>query len=155
MKSYTIQEAQIKMQRFCAYQERCHREVEQKLRQMRMIPDAIDVIIVNLIKEDFLNEERFAKSYARGKFRIKKWGWIRIKQGLKAKNISKYNIDLAFEEIEEEYLDTFEKIALQKKESILEENPLKARKKFIDYLIYRGWESDLVYEKAEEFYSLW
>ena len=76
-KSYTIEEALSKLQKYCAYQDRCHKEVEQKLKQMRMIPEAIETIIGALIKDSHLNEERFAKAFVRGKFRIKKWGKVR------------------------------------------------------------------------------
>ena len=71
-KTYTIDEAQKKLENYCAYQERCHKEVRAKLKSMRMIPEAIDKIMVHLINHNFLNEERFAKTFVRGKFRIKK-----------------------------------------------------------------------------------
>ena len=77
-KSYTIEEALAKLQKYCAYQDRCHKEVEQKLKQMRMIPEAIERIIVDLIQDNHLNEERFAKAYVRGKFNIKKWGKVQV-----------------------------------------------------------------------------
>ena len=77
-KTYTVKEATLKMMKFCAYQERCHQEIEQKLKDMRMIPEARQEIIYKLIQENFLNEERFAQSFARGKFNQKKWGKIRI-----------------------------------------------------------------------------
>jgi len=91
------------MERFCAYQERCHKEVVAKLRQMRMIPEAIDLILTHLIEDNYLNEERFARSFARGKFRFKKWGRVRITRELKLRAISRYNIACAMEEIEEDY----------------------------------------------------
>ncbi len=152
VKTYTLQEAQIKMEQFCVYQERCHKEVVQKLREMRMIPQAIDQIVVHLIEQNYLNEERFARSFVRGKFRIKKWGRVKIERELKWRNISHYLIQKAMEEIENDYLDIFEEVAQEKYESITEKNPLKARKKFADYLLYRGWESHLVYEKATEYF---
>ncbi len=86
--SYTLQEAQKKLEHYCAYQERCHQEVEQKLRSMNMIPEVIEIIIGNLIEENYLNETRFAQSFARGKFRIKKWGKERIVRELKNENFS-------------------------------------------------------------------
>ena len=79
-KTYTVQEAKERLEAYCAYQERCHREVVTKLRTMGMIPLAIDDIVVHLIQNGFLNEERFAKSFARGKFRIKKWGRVRMRK---------------------------------------------------------------------------
>ena len=76
--SFTVQEAKKKLKYYCAYQERCHQEVVQKLRSMNMIPQAIDIIVGELIDENYLNETRFAQSFARGKFRIKKWGKVRL-----------------------------------------------------------------------------
>ncbi|WP_046757706.1 regulatory protein RecX [Kordia jejudonensis] len=150
-KSYSVTEAKIKLQQFCAYQDRCHKEVVEKLQQMNMIPAAIDVIVSELIQDNFLNEERFAKSFARGKFRIKKWGRLRIVRELKLRDISKYNIDTALKEIDEtEYLKTLDDLAKKRNASIKETNPFKRKKKIADYLFYRGWEAHLVYEKINE-----
>lgn len=150
-KTYTVVEAQKKLEFYCSYQERCHKEVQQKLLTMRMIPEAIDVIIVHLLQHNFLNEERFAKAFVRGKFRIKKWGRYRITQELKQKDISKHLIVLALKEIEDfEYLETFNELAEHKLRSIRESNAQKKKKKLADYLLYRGWESHLVYEKVSE-----
>ena len=90
-KSYSVKEAKLRAQQFCVYQDRCHKEVNEKLRQMNMIPEAIAVIVSELIEDNFLNEERFAKSFARGKFRIKKWGRLRIVRELKFRKITNYN----------------------------------------------------------------
>ncbi len=152
-KFYTLHEATKKLESFCAYQERCHTEVIQKLKNMRMIPEAIDVIVTHLIQENYLNEERFAVSFARGKFRIKKWGRNRIKLELKKREISKYNINKALKEINNsEYLETFNLIAEKKAALITEQNTQKQRKKLTDYLLYRGWESNLVYAKVMDLY---
>ncbi len=148
---YTIKTAIPKIEHYCAYQERCHEEVYQKLRTMKMDADEIDTIIVHLIASNFLNESRFACSFARGKHRIKFWGKIRIVNELKFRKISQYNINLALKEItEEEYNATFHTLAERNWESIREINPLKKRKKFCDYLLRKGFESNLVYEKAKE-----
>ena len=153
-KTYTIQEAKERLEAYCAYQERCHREVVTKLRAMGMIPLAIDDIVVHLIQNDFLNEERFAKSFARGKFRIKKWGRVRIERELKTRGLSDYNIEVGLEEIdEEEYIDTFEIVAEKKQATIREKNPYKAKAKLANFLLYRGFEPDLVYEKVDELYD--
>src|SRR5690606_399905 len=139
---------------YCAYQDRCHKEVVAKLRSMGMIPLAIDTIIAHLITHRFLNEERFAKSYARGKFQIKKWGKNRIVRELKAREISRVNIKTALKEItDSDYYETVDHLAQKKAEHITETNPLKARKKLVDYLPYRGWEPQMVYEKAAELYK--
>lgn len=149
--SYTIDEARKKLESYCAYQDRCHKEVNQKLKDMGMIPSAIDQVINVLIQENFLNEERFSKSFARGKFNIKKWGKRRIVNELKQRNISKYNITSALKEIDEnDYLETLEQLARKRLDALSEKNIQKRRKKLADYLLYRGWESHLVYEKITE-----
>lgn len=151
LKSFTVDEARKKLEHYCAYQERCHKEVRQKLRDLNMIPEATDIIIVHLLEHNFLNEERFAKTFVRGKFRIKKWGRYRLTLELKKKDISKINLNLALSEIDEvEYIDVFNALAEKKANMILETNKLKKKKKLIDYLLYRGWESYLVYAKVSE-----
>ncbi len=150
-KSYTVAEAQKKLEQYCAYQERCHEEVIQKLKSLNMIPQAIDSIIGHLLEHNFLNEERFARSFARGKFRIKHWGRVRIVRELKARQISRYNIDAALKEInEEEYITAFNELVSKQWESIREGNILKKKKKIHDFLLRKGYESHLVYTKINE-----
>lgn len=150
-KAYSVTEATRKLESYCAYQERCHKDVYEKLKGMRMIPEAIDLIISHLIQENYLNEERFAKSFARGKFNIKKWGRNRIVNELKFRQISKYNIESALAEIDDDiYQSTLEELAQKRLRQIKETNPQKKKKKLADYLLYRGWESHLVYEKLKE-----
>jgi regulatory protein len=149
-KTYTVTEAKRKLEHYCAYQDRCHAEVNSKLKEMRMIPMAIDEIIFHLIEHDFLNEERFAKSFARGKFNIKHWGKVRIIRELKLRKISEYNIKTALKEFtEEDYFSKLDFIASKKLTSITETDIYKKRKKLADYLLYRGWESHLVYETTK------
>jgi regulatory protein len=149
-KTYTLQEASQKLEHYCSYQERCHNEVVEKLRSMRMIPQAIDEIVVHLIQHNFLNEERFACAFARGKHRIKFWGKIRIVSELKFRNISKYNIDKALQEISAaEYAETFHKLAEHHWGTMRENNPLKKKKKFCDFMLRKGFENGLVYEKMK------
>ena len=150
-KFYSVTEATRKLESYCAYQDRCHKEVETKLRNMGMIPEASSQIIGHLIQENYLNEERFSKSFARGKFRIKKWGKNRIVNELKQRQITKYNITIALKEIEEHaYLETLDVLAKKRVSQITETNTQKRKKKLADYLLYRGWESHLVYEKLQE-----
>jgi regulatory protein len=150
-KTYTVDEARKKLESYCAYQERCHKEVVQKLQSMHMIPEAIDTIVVHLLQHNFLNEERFAKAFVSGKFSIKKWGRQRITMELKQKDISKTIITTALKSINDaEYLSTFHALAEKRAESIKEPNKLKMKKKLADYLLYRGWESHLVYDKVNE-----
>ena len=148
---FTIKEATHKIEHFCAYQERCHEEVVQKLWSMKMDADEIDRIVVHLIADNFLNEERFACSFARGKHRIKQWGKIRIINELKFKKINQTLINIALKEItDEEYSATFHTLAERNWESIRESNTLKKKKKFCDYLLRKGFESNLVYDKVKE-----
>lgn len=150
-KSYTVDEARKKMEHYCAYQERCHDEVIQKLKSLNMIPQAIDAIVVHLLDNNYLNEERFACSFARGKFRIKHWGKRRITNELKARNISKYNINIALKEISpEEYSTTFHMIADKQWDSIREGNIMKKKKKVMDFLLRKGYESNIVQEKLSD-----
>jgi regulatory protein len=116
---------------------------------MRMIPQAIDEIIGHLLVHNFLNETRFVQAFARGKFRQKKWGKNRITQELKMRNISVYNLKIALKEIpDNEYLDTFDALFEKRAAQVLgENNAQKKRKKIADYLLYRGWESAMIFER--------
>lgn len=148
----SISEARLKLEYYCSYQERCHQDVMQKLYDLEIKSHEADAVIVHLIQNDFLNEERFARSFARGKHRIKHWGKIRIVNELKQKQISAPNIKCALTEIsEEEYYDTLDKAAERHWETIRETNLQKKRKKFCDYLLRKGWESHLVYQKLKDF----
>jgi len=144
--TYTVEEAKKKLEYYCSYQDRCHTEVEKKLYEMNMIPLAQEAIILHLIENNFLNEERFSRSFARGKFRIKKWGKQRIIRELKQRNVSKYNIEIALKEIDqEEYLKVLYELTRKKWDTILEINQFKKRKKITDFLLRQGFESDLIY----------
>lgn len=146
-----LKESIRKLEHFCAYQDRCHDEVISKMRSMSLTSAEIDEIVVHLINDNFLNEERFAQSFARGKHRIKHWGKVRIVNELKLRNISQYNINTALKEITtEEYFQTFHTVAERHWESIREGNTLKKRKKFCDYLLRKGYESNLIYEKVKD-----
>ncbi|NEV92949.1 RecX family transcriptional regulator [Psychroflexus sp. YR1-1] len=146
-KSLSVDEALLKLMNYCVYQDRCHQEVEKKLKDLQMYEDAQAYIITRLIEEDFLNEERFARSYARGKFRIKKYGRLRITRELKAKNISAYNLKAGLSEIEEEeYLTTLRDLAEQKLNSLKEQDPYKKRQKLYQHLAYKGYETELIYD---------
>jgi regulatory protein len=152
MNSYiSFKDAIKKIEHYCAYQERCHVEVDAKLRGMKMDNDEIDQIIAHLLKDNFLNEERFACSFARGKHRIKNWGNIRISNELKFRKINQRLIVLALKEISvAEYHETFHKLAERTWENGTERNKLKKRKKFCDALLRKGFESNLVYDKVKE-----
>ncbi|MGI0105426.1 regulatory protein RecX [Salinimicrobium sp. WS361] len=153
-KSYTVKEATLKLMQYCAYRDRSQKEVEDKLLEMRMIPAAREEIIIKLMQEDFLNEERFARSFVRGKFRIKKWGRYKIKQELKARDISSPIIKLAMTEINEaDYKTTLYSLTEKKIPLIKETNPFKKKKKLHDFLSSKGYESFLIIEVIEDVIS--
>jgi regulatory protein len=152
--SHTVTEATRKAENYCVYQERCHQEVIAKLQSMRMIPEAIDIIIVHLIEHDFLNETRFSCSFARGKHRIKYWGKIRIVRELKMRGISEYNIKQGLKELDfDEYRSNFDNLSERHWSQMTDRNKLTKRKKFCDFLLRKGFESDLVYAKVKELES--
>ncbi len=149
--TFTVEEAQKKLESYCAYQDRCHQEVEKKLYEMQMISEAKELILLYLMEYNFLNEERFAKSFARGKFRMKKWGKQRIIRALKYKDISAYNIKKGLQEIDnDDYLQILKEIAIKKKNAIIEKNVFKKSQKITNFLLYRGFENDLVYQVVRE-----
>ena len=150
--AYTVEEATRRLEAYCAYQERCHQECQHKLQKMRMIPEAIDQIMAHLIQGGFLNEERFARAFARSKFRQKGWGRIRIRQALRQRDISEALIRRSLRELEgPQYEEALEALARKRWEQLAgEENPERRKQKLVNYLLYRGWETDLVYEKARE-----
>lgn len=151
-KTYSVDEAQKKLEAYCAYQERCHKEVRNKLKEMKMIPEAVNKIMVHLIEQNYLNEERFAKAFVRGKFRIKKWGKNRLLKELKLREISKYSIESALKEIDlDEYYITLDELIQKRISQVKGPNIYKKKKKVIDYMLYRGWESNLVYEKLNDY----
>lgn len=148
---FTINDIMKKMENYCMYQERCHQEIENKLNEFNLIPQAKEAILLHLLENNYLNEERFSKAFARGKFTVKKWGKQRIIRELRSKNISDYNIKSALTEIDEDdYRNTFDELAEKRLKEIKERNIYKKRKKLADYLLYRGWESDIVYSKVTE-----
>lgn len=106
-----------------------------------------DEIISKLIEDDYLNEERFAKAFAGGRFRLKEWGRKKIYYGLREKKVSEYNIKIAMKEIDEaEYFKTLHKLAEKKYASLKSEQYLVRKKKTIDYLLQRGFENELINE---------
>ena len=150
-KSFTVDEIKKKLEHYCVYQDRCHQEVETKMKEYLLIPEAKNLIFLHLIQHNFLNEERFAKSFARGKFRIKNWGKQRIIRELKFKKISAHNIKIGLKEIDnDEYLETIYKITKNRNERIKEINPSKRGKKLISFLMRKGYESDLIYKIVNE-----
>ena len=150
-KSYSPDEAKGTIVRSCAYQERCHQEVRIKLFQLGLSENQVDETITELITEGFLNEERFARTFAGGKFRIKKWGRLKIVQGLEAKGITPNCIRSGLKEIDErDYVETLTAILEKKNEQIGEPNRYVRRDRISKYAIQRGYEPELVWRVLRE-----
>ncbi|WP_395066764.1 regulatory protein RecX [Flavobacterium sp.] len=140
-----------KLEYYCSYQERCHLEVQEKLRNFSVTNLERDRIIVHLIDHNFLNEERFASVFSISKFHQKNWGKIRIRSELKARRISDFLISKAVKEISmDAYQTAFDLLSEKYWDAITEKNVIKKRKKFCDFLLRKGWESELVYCRVRE-----
>ena len=150
-KDLTTKQIESKLQYYCSYQDRCHKEVVEKLKTFNIRSNESNEIISNLIKDNYLNESRFSENFVRGKFKIKNWGKVRIVRELKQRNISRYNINLGLKEIDsQEYQNKFDEIFENKLSSLENLNKIIKKKKIISYLLYRGWESNLIYSKINE-----
>lgn len=147
LRVYSLGEAKRRAARYCAYQERSQYETHQKLRSWGLSSDEADEVIAWLIEENFINEERFAKAYAGGKFRIKSWGRVKIMAGLKKHQISPYCVRSALSEIDEAaYLQTLKHLGQTKMNQLAAEAPLQRKRKVYDYLLGKGFESQLIQE---------
>lgn len=150
-KFLTKEEALQKLRQYCAYQERSHYEVQQKLYELGIRKNDQDEVIATLIEEDYLNEGRFAKAFAGGKFRMKDWGRKKIYYALKEKRVSEYSIKQAMKEIDDEaYKQNLKELAEEKYESLKDEQYLVRKKKTIDYMLQKGYEFDLVTKAVTE-----
>ena len=149
-KKLTREQALQKLKHYCGYQERCHSEVKEKLYELGVRKTEQDEIISTLIEENYLDEERFAMRFAGGKFRIKQWGRIKIKHELKQKQVSEYCIKRAMKEIDEEaYRQTLHKLAAEKLKALKgEKNIFIKKRKLLDHLLRKGYETDLVKEET-------
>ncbi|MGI9527214.1 MAG: regulatory protein RecX [Weeksellaceae bacterium] len=144
-KSYTLKEIRDKLAAYCAYQDRCHLEVENKMKKFYLAQEAEDDIMLYLMRENFLNEERFAKSFARGKFYQKSWGRIKIKIELKRKHITPRLIAEAMGEIDaEDYDKTMQKLIEKKMATLNERDSYKKNQKVIRYMLQKGYEYELI-----------
>lgn len=151
-KKFTPNQARLKAESYCAYQERSQQEVRDKLYLWGLHGDDVETIVSDLISTNFLNEERFAKAFALGKFRIKGWGKIKIQQHLKAKRVSTPLIKIALlqidpEEYDQKIVDTIDK----KTGNLAKKLSLTEKAKLIRYLQSKGYENDLVYDKLRFF----
>ncbi|MBT0573056.1 RecX family transcriptional regulator [Riemerella anatipestifer] len=153
-KLFTFDEIKLKMVNYCTYQDRCHQEVEQKMREFMLIPEAKDEILLYLMRENFLNEERFARSYVRGKFYHKSWGRKKIANHLKFKGVSEKLINMAMMEIdEEEYLDVLNKLTEKYINSLKSGTDFEKKQRAVRYLLGKGYESDVVQVSVNQYFN--
>ncbi len=144
-RKYPPFETRERIRKWCDQQERAHSEVSRKLYSWGVYGDEIDQIVVELISDNFLNEERFARAFARGKFRIKKWGWKKIQNELRRKGVSKYSIALAHEEIEEaDYFETLKELLEKKRPFIKSKSHWEENQKLIRFAVNKGYSFDEV-----------
>lgn len=150
-KTYNPSEAKVKIAAYCAYQERCQKEVRDKLYEYGLPSHEVEDLLTSMILEGFVNEERFAKAFVRGKFRMKKWGRLRIVRELKFRVPSDYLVQLALKEIDEqEYWKTLLHLAEKKVREVKEQDSFKRKMKLYQFLVYKGYESDLVRAALED-----
>lgn len=140
------------LQSFCAYQDRCHQDARERLAELGVYGERAEQIIVDLINEKFLDEERFARSYARGRFKMKKWGRMKITRELKMRKISAYCIRKAMTEIDPEEYYQVMKDEIERRDRIESSarHPYLRRRKLADYMFTRGFESNLTWEMLDE-----
>ena len=147
-KTLTPEQAKEKIQRYCAYQERSHQEVRNKLYEYGLYRTDVEESLSQLITDGYLNEERFAKAFAGGKFRMKKWGRIRIIHALEAKGVSANCIRIGLKEIDEPtYLSTLRQLLEEKLPHVDAENVFALRDKLSKYVIQKGYEPDIVWKE--------
>ena len=145
---YNIKIAIDRLKNYCALQDRCQNDITKKMKEWGLLETTQTQILDILIIEKYVDEERYAKSFSRGKFQIKKWGKVKISSELRKKKISEKIITIGINEIEEsDYLDTLDKLLLKKKNSIKDKNLFIKKRKIADFLFQRGFESDLVWNK--------
>jgi regulatory protein len=142
----TPQQALQKLKHYCGYQERSHAEVKEKLYSYGIFNSDAEKIISQLIEENYLNEERFAQVFARGKFRMKHWGRVKIRYELKQKKVSEYCIKKGMKEIDEDdYMNTLSDLFEEKMKTLKSEKNIHTKKrKMLDYLLQKGYERDLI-----------
>lgn len=142
--------ARLKAEHYCAYQERSQQEVRNKLYEYGLKSYEVEEVISELIQDNFLNEDRFATAYALGKFRLKKWGRIKIKMGLKSKKVSDKLIVKALKNLNgNDYFKTLCEVLIKKAPQIKETDPYKRRHKLVQYALTRGYENDLIFDALE------
>ena len=146
-KVYTIKEATERIQSYCAIQDRCQSDVERKMKEWGISDEIIENIVTDLILDKFVNEERFSESFCRGKFRIKRWGKVKIKNELKIRKISENCIDKGLLQIEKkEYMKVLKDLYIKKRDSLKDANQFIRKGKISKHLQQKGFESKLIWE---------
>ncbi|MBK8514795.1 MAG: RecX family transcriptional regulator [Saprospiraceae bacterium] len=144
-KYWSQEEALINIQKYCAFQERCHKDVRYKLIEHCIYGDLLEEIISDLISNNFLNEERFARAFTRGKFRMKQWGKNKIKAELKFRDVSPYCINESMKEIEDvDYINTLQLLIVKKDKTVSFKNKYDRLKKLSDFAVSKGYEYELI-----------
>ncbi len=144
------QESLAKIYRYCAYQERSHQEVKNKLFEYGLYSGEVDELLARLITEGFLNEERFAKAFSGGKFRIKKWGRIKIQRALAHRGLTENCIARGIKEIDaSDYIKALKEVIQKKANQFEEQNRFKKRDKIARFAIAKGYEPELVWEEVK------
>ena len=147
----TSSQRKLKIEKFCAYQERSHQQVRDKLYNLGAHSEEVENVIVNLIESGFLNESRFVEAYVRGKFRMKGWGRMKIRAGLSVHRIDKKMMQKALYLIDDdEYMDRLRKTIDQKLRGLKEKNPHKRKAALIRFAAQRGFETELIYQVLNE-----
>lgn len=140
-----------KLKKYCAYQERSHQDVTEKLYKLGLYKNEVNEVITRLLQENFLNEQRFAEAYVSGKFKIKRWGKVKIIANLKQKRISDFCIKKGLMEIEDEaYEETLNYWIDRKQREVKEKDEFKKKGKIAAFVIQKGFESGLVWQKLNE-----
>lgn len=153
MKTLTPAQAREKIRRYCAFQERSHQEVRNKLYEYGVYRSDIDEMLTDLITEGYLNEERFSKAFAGGKFRMKKWGRIKISHALESKGISPNCIRIGLKEIDEtSYVNTLRELLEEKSRQIDKENIFVLRDRISKYAIQKGYEPEIVWTEINQLF---
>ena len=144
----TIKSAKTKAAKYCAYQERTQQQLRDKLYNWGLYGDDVEEVISFAITEGFINEERFAQSFASGHFRLKKWGKLKIINSLQQKGLSSYCIDKGLEEIDDqEYEEMIQELAKKKLNTIKDTDLFIKKQKIARYLLQKGFESELVWRQ--------
>ena len=136
-----------KMQNYCSYQERSFFDVKTKLISWNVQEKIMDKIISKLVDQDYLNEERYAKAFTGGKFRINKWGKNKIINELHKKQIPDIYIQIGINEIDDnEYFNTLKEIISKKDANLKIANQEKRMQKLANYAISRGFDRGIVWK---------